>query len=118
MIDSMSAGLKSRVVNGMIWSSIGQFVSVGVTFVCNIILARLLSPDDFGCIGMLAIFLAISSTFINGGFTVALIQKKEITDTDYTTIFWFNLFMSFFFVGLLFVMAPSIAKFYHIPLHN
>lgn len=112
----MSKDLKSQVVNGMIWSSIGQFVSLGVTFICNIILARLLSPDDFGCIGMLAIFIAISSAFINGGFTMALIQKKEITDIDYTTIFWFNLFMSVFFVILLFFLAPSISEFYHLPL--
>ena len=100
----------------MLWSSIGQFVSLGVAFICNIILARLLSPDDFGCIGMLAIFMAISTAFINGGFAMALIQKKEITDIDYTTIFWFNLFMSVFFVILLYLVAPFISDFYHLPL--
>lgn len=112
----MSNSLKSRAVSGMMWSGIGQLVSSGVTFVCNIVLARMLTPDDFGCIGMLAIFLAISAAFINGGFTMALIQKKDITDEDYTTIFWFNLAMSLFFVILLFFLAPSISSFYHLPL--
>lgn len=74
----MSDILKEKVVKGVFWSGIGQAVSAVVAFISNIILARLLSPNDFGCIGVLAIFLAISATFINGGFGLALIQKRRL----------------------------------------
>lgn len=99
----------------MMWSSIGQFMSLGVAFFSNIVLARLLTPDDFGCIGMLTIFLAVSASFINGGFGMAMIQKKKVTDTDFTTIFYWNLIVSVFFVVGLFFAAPYIAEFYGIP---
>lgn len=109
-------GLQNKVIKGMAWSSVGQAAALSLSFISNIILARLLSPNDFGCIGMLAIFLTISSVFVNGGFGMALIQKKNATSIDYTTIFWWNLAISFFFVVLLFFAAPYIANFYHIPL--
>lgn len=108
--------LQNRVIKGMAWSSIGQATALSLSFISNIILARLLTPNDFGCIGMLAIFLTISSVFVNGGFGMALIQKKNATHIDYTTIFWWNLAISFFCVVLLFFAAPFIADFYHTPL--
>ena len=100
----------------MAWSSVGQATALSLSFVSNIILARLLSPDDFGCIGMLTIFMTISSVFVNSGFGMALIQKKNTTAIDYTTIFWWNLIISIFFVLVLFFSAPYIAEFYHTPL--
>lgn len=108
-------GLQQKVINGMMWSSIGQFVSLGVSFLSNIVLARLLTPDDFGCVGMLTIFLALSYAFINGGFGMALIQKKDATDIDYTTIFYWNLIVSILFVTVLYFSAPVIADFYGLP---
>ena len=113
---SSVAPLKNKVISGMIWSSIGQFSSLAVTLISNIVLARLLTPDDYGAIGMLAIFLSISLAFVNGGFTMALIQKKDIKEIDYTTIFWWNLIVSVFFVCLLFFLAPVIANFYRLPI--
>lgn len=109
-------GLQQKVIKGMMWSSVGQFSSLVISFATNIVLARLLLPEDFGCIGMLTIFTAISAAFINGGFGMALIQKKNVTDDDYSTVFLWNLFVSVFFVVILYVAAPSIASFYGIPL--
>jgi len=109
-------GLQNKAIRGMAWSSIGQVTALSLSFISNIVLARLLCPDDFGCIGMLTIFLTISSVFVNGGFGMALIQKKDATNTDYTTIFWWNLVISILCVIILFFSAPYIADFYHTPL--
>lgn len=93
-----------------------RFGTMAISFVSNIVLARLLTPDDYGVIGMLAIFIAISNTFIDGGFGSALIQKKEPTKEDYSTIFWWNMFLSIVLYALLYVCAPLIAGFYELPM--
>ena len=100
----------------MLWSAVQKFGNMGISFVSNIILARMLTPDDYGCIGMLAIFITVSSTFVDGGFGSALIQKKEPTQKDYSTIFWWNLFIATSLYAILYLSAPAIAEFYHIPL--
>ena len=100
----------------MIWSFMQRFGTMAISFVSNIVLARLLTPDDYGVIGMLAIFIAISNTFIDGGFGSALIQKKEPTKEDYSTIFWWNMFLSIVLYALLYVCAPLIAGFYKLPM--
>ncbi|MBR5033753.1 MAG: lipopolysaccharide biosynthesis protein [Bacteroidales bacterium] len=107
---------KKKVVKGMMWSSFQKFGTIIISFVSNIILARLLSPDDYGCIGLLAIFITLSSTFINGGFGSALIQKKNPTEADYSTIFYFNVLVSILLYFLLYFTAPAIAQFYKIDL--
>jgi len=112
----MSSSLKQQTISGMLWSAVQKFGNMGISFVSNIILARMLTPDDYGCIGMLAIFITVSSTFVDGGFGSALIQKKEPTQKDYSTIFWWNLFISFLLYGVLFMSAPVIGDFYHMPL--
>ena len=96
----MSDNLKSRAASGVIWSGIHKLASAMLGLVSSIVLARLLTPYDYGIIGMLAIFMAISNTFIDGGFGAALIQKKNPTDADYSTILYWNVvcrlsFMSF-----------------------
>lgn len=100
----------------MIWSGIGRIGTVGISFISNMVLARLLMPADFGCIGMLYVFIAISGIFISGGLGQALIQKKNPTHIDYTTVFYWNLAMSLVFYLILFFSAPAIAHFYKIPL--
>ncbi|MBQ5718961.1 MAG: lipopolysaccharide biosynthesis protein, partial [Alistipes sp.] len=100
----------------MLWSGVQRFGTMGIAFISNIVLARLLSPDDYGCIGMLAIFITVSNTFVDGGFGSALIQKKEPTQRDYSTIFWWNLFLSIVIYGILYLGAPFISQFYRIPL--
>lgn len=112
----MSDNLKQKAISGVVWSAIHRFAIVFLGFVSGIVLARLLTPHDYGVIGMLTIFLAISNTFIDGGFGSALIQKKNPTDKDYSTIFYWNLGFSTFIYFILFVCAPFIAKFYKLPI--
>lgn len=81
----------------------------------NLVLARLLIPRDFGIIGMIEIFILVSQVLVDGGFASALIQKKEPTQTDYSTIFYWNIFISVVLYGVLFLCAPPIARFYNMP---
>lgn len=105
--------LKRKALSGVIWSGVQTFSTQGFTFIIGVILARLLTPSDYGLIGMLTIFLAISSTFVNSGFTQALIQKKDSDEKDFSTSFYFNLGVGFIFYLLLFIAAPLIAGFYN-----
>ena len=100
----------------MVWTSIQKFIGMGINFISGIILARLLKPEDYGCIGMLSIFMVIAGALVDGGFASALIQKKRPTQEDYSTIFFFNLGMSLLMYLILFCCAPWIARFYKIPL--
>lgn len=108
--------LKQKTVSGLLWSFIDQFANLGITFIIGIILARLLSPKEFGLIGMIAIFIAVSESFINSGFSQALIRKKNCTDTDYSTVFFFNLATGILFFLILFFTAPIIAHFFKEPI--
>lgn len=108
--------LKSKAVSGVVWTTIQRFTQIFVSFVSGIILARLLEPEDYGCIGMLTIFMLISATFIDGGFGTALIQKKRPTQEDYSTVFFWNLGLSIVIYLILFVFAPLIASFYKTPI--
>lgn len=100
----------------MMWSSLQRFGTMGISFISNIVLARLLTPDDYGCIGMLAIFIVIASTFVDGGFATALIRKKNATKTDFSTIFYWNMVIAVLCYLLLYLFSPNIALYYHIPL--
>ena len=111
----MSQNLKQKAVKGVMWSAIERFSAQGVQFILGLILARLLTPEDYGLIGMLAIFLAISQTFIDSGFSSALIQKKGRDELDYSTSFYFNIVVGFFCYLILFFAAPLIAWFYDQP---
>lgn len=107
--------LKQKTINGLSWSFIDQISNQVLTFIVGIILARLLDPHEFGLIGMVAIFIAISESFINSGFSSALIRKKDCTDTDYSTIFYFNLTVGLFFFSILYISAPAISSFFNEP---
>ncbi len=107
--------LKEKTVSGLFWSFIDQFAKLGITFLIGIILARLLSPREFGLIGMISVFIAISQTFIDSGFTNALIRKKDCTQTDFSTVFFFNLITGIVFYIILFVSARSVAQFFNEP---
>lgn len=100
----------------MIWNAVERFGSSLFLFISNLILARLLTPADFGCIGMLLVFISVSDAIIDGGFGSALIQKKNPTKEDYSTVFYWNLAISIFLYLLLFIFAPKIASFYDIHL--
>ena len=108
--------LKQKAAAGMIWTALQKYSTMFIQFISGIILARLLTPHDYGCIGMLMIFVVLAEAFIDGGFGSALIQKKRPTQTDYSTIFWWNLGMAVLMYAILYVSAPAIARFYDIPL--
>lgn len=104
--------LKDKTVKGTVWSGIDNVVQFGTTFVVGVILARLLTPDDYGLVGIIAIFTAISNTIINGGFTSALIRTKTITEDDYNTAFVSNLVLSVGLYFVIFLTSHLIASFF------
>lgn len=104
---------RQDTIKGVKWSAVEKFSVQGVQFVLGIIMARLLSPSDYGIVGMYTIFYAVSQTFIDSGFNNALIQKKDRTEEDYCTVFYFNIVIAVVCYILLFVTAPWIAKFFH-----
>ena len=108
----MGEKLKDKTIKGVGWSTIDNVAQYGVTFVVSIVLARLLSPDDYGLLGLIAIFTAVCGTLINAGFTTALIRKKDATDDDYNTVFIVNLGMSLLLYGIIFFCSPLIADFF------
>lgn len=107
--------LKQKTVSGVIWSIIDSFAGNGIQFIVGIILARILSPREFGLIGMLTIFIALSQSFIDSGFTNALIRKKDCTQTDYSTVFYFNFVIGIIFYFILFFSSGSISVFFNEP---
>ncbi|MBC5622415.1 lipopolysaccharide biosynthesis protein [Butyricimonas hominis] len=113
-IDMPEPSLKEKTISGMLWSALQRFGVMFISFVANLILARLLLPEDFGCIGILMVFIAISNTFIDGGFGSALIQKNNPTEEDYSTIFYFNLAFSVFLYVLLWFSSRFVSEFYRI----
>lgn len=112
----MASDLKSKALKGTIWSFIERFSIQIVQFVVTIVMARILGPSDYGLIGMLAIFISLSQVFIDGGFSSALIQRKDRNEDDYSTVFYINIGISIFVYAALFSIAPLIADFYNQPL--
>ena len=104
--------LKDKTVRGIGWSTLDNVIQYSVSFVVSIVLARLLSPDDYGLIGIIAIFTTICTSLINGGFTNALIRKKDVSDEDYNTTFIVNLGMSLLLYAVIFACSPFIASFF------
>lgn len=107
--------LKSKTIKGMGWSVLENVTRLGITFVVSIILARLLSPEEYGLIGILTIFISIFNVIIDSGFANALIRKQNTTDTDYSTVFYTNLVLSVILAAILFYCAKPIAVFFAKP---
>lgn len=108
--------LKNKTKKGLAWSMIERFATQGVQFLFGIILARLLSPDDYGVIAMPLVFLAIAQCIIDSGFSTALIRKPELTEDDLSTAFYFNIGIGILCYAVLFFSSPLIADFYHTPI--
>jgi len=108
--------VKSQALNGVKWSAIERVSVQAVQFVIGLLLARCLSPDDFGMIGMLTLFIAVSQVIVDSGFANALIRKLDCSDEDYCTAFFCNLGISLVCYAILFAVAPLIAEFFHTPL--
>lgn len=112
----MESSLTNQTVKSVVWSAVERFSVQAIQFVITIILARLVAPSEFGLIAMLAIFIAIAQSFVDSGFSSALVQKKNRTETDFSTVFYFNIAISILVYIVLFLSAPYIALYYREPL--
>ncbi len=107
--------LKKKTISGLFWSFSDLIANQGIRFIIQIVLARLLLPEDFGIIGMITVFIAVSQSIIDSGFSNALIREKDSTQEDYSTVFYFNLFMSIALYIVLFFSANAISVFFKAP---
>lgn len=105
--------LKNKTIRGVGWSAADAFLGQGVTFIVGLVLARLLSPDEYGLIGICLIFTTVLNGIVDSGFSNALIRKKEVTDEDYNTMFTTNMAISIVLYVLLFISAPLVSDFFH-----
>ena len=112
----MPESLKTQTFRGISWNAIERLSVQGVSFSVQLVLARLLTPSDFGIIAIVLIFVHISQVFVDSGFANALIQKNDCTEIDFSTVFWYNLGVALLFYILLFIFAPLVTKFYEIEL--
>lgn len=112
----MSENLRQQALQGTKWAAIEKFSLQIIQFVLGIILARLLTPSDYGTIGMLSVFIAISNVFIDSGFSSALIRKIDRKDEDYSTVFVTNFVISLVCAAILVIIAPWVADFYNMPI--
>jgi len=113
---SQEPTLKEKTAKGLFWGGISNFVQQVIGAIFGIAIARILSPDDYGLVAMLAIFIAIADIIMDSGFSIALINKKTIEHKDYNAVFWFNLFTGIGIYIVLFFIAPLIANFYQQPI--
>ena len=113
--DSNTHNLKQTVAKGMLWGGLSNSVCQLLSLVFGIYLARVLGPDDYGPIGMLAIFTAIAGSLQDSGFVAAIANRKTVGHDDYNAVFWFNILISLFMYGVLYACAPLIADFFNQP---
>ena len=112
----MAESLKHKTVRGTVWSTVERFSIQGISFLVMIIMARILIPADYGLIGMLTVFIAVSQSLVDSGFSQALIRKLDRSEVDNSTVFYFNIVVGLLLYLLLFVCAPLIADFYDQPM--
>ena len=94
------------------WKLFERFGAIGIQFVLQLILARLLDPEHYGSLSIMIIFIGLANVFIQNGFNTALIQKKEVDDKDYSSVFWISIFVAGVLYAILFFLAPAIASLY------
>lgn len=111
----MAEALKEKTAKGLFWGGLSNGIQQLLSLLFGIVLARILDENDYGMVGMLAIFIAIANTLQESGFTVALANKKEVTHEDYNAVFWCSIFIGTGMYALLFFCAPWIAHFYENP---
>lgn len=107
---------KNKVLSGLVWKFAERISAQLVTFIVSIVLARLLNPSHYGAIAIVNIFIALANVFVVSGFGNSLVQKKDADDTDFSSVFYFNLLFSILLYAVLFFCAPIIAKFYKMPI--
>lgn len=107
--------LKDKALTGFLWTFIDQFATKGISIVVQIILARLLLPEDFGLVAMVAVFLAVGNALVDSGMTQSLIRTKNPDEEDYSTVFFMNVIVSLFIYSCIYINSPIIADFYEEP---
>jgi teichuronic acid exporter len=107
--------LKQKAISATLWSGADIFLRQGLQFIIAVILARILSPEEFGTIALLYLFVGLAGVFVDSGFSAALIQSQDVTHIDESTVFWFNLSMGALMAVILLMLAPWIAAFYKLP---
>lgn len=108
-------GLKTKIAKGAVWTLMEKLSTQAVSFVVGMVLARLLTPNDYGTVALTAIFFAVANVLVDGGFGGALIQKKEADDLDFNSVFYLNVTLSLLAYVVMFFAAPWIARFYETP---
>lgn len=111
----MSESLTNKTVKGVSWSFVDSISSQGITFLVGLVLARLLTPEDYSLLGIILIFISVFNSIVDSGFSNALIRKTDATDKDYNTVFVSNLIISIVLCTALFLLAPAIANFFNRP---
>lgn len=111
----MSESLKQKTVKGVGWSFADNIANSGITFLVGLVLANILTPEEYGIMAMVTIFIAVSNSIVDSGFSNALIRKIDIRSVDYNTVFYFNLIVSLFLYLILYVSAPAISVFFKEP---
>ncbi|PKM55407.1 MAG: flippase [Firmicutes bacterium HGW-Firmicutes-5] len=107
---------KSKVLSSLLWKLLERSGSQGIQFIVQIILARLLMPEEYGIITIVMVFILLANVFVQSGFNTALIQKKEVDEVDFSSIFFLSLGVATLLYGLIYMAAPFIAGFYTLPL--
>lgn len=107
--------MKNKAISATFWSGIDTFARKGIQFGFSLVMARLLTPEDYGVFGVLTVFIAVCAAFIDSGFYKALVQRKEVSTEDLSSVFYFNIGISLLAAVLLCVAAPWIAAFYAMP---
>lgn len=111
----MAENLRGKTLRGAGWSFVDNIASQGITFLVGLVLARLLTPTEYGLIGIILIFIAVFNSIVDSGFSSALIRKKDAKEIDYNTIFIVNMALSLFLSGVCYFIAPAIASFFNEP---
>lgn len=114
-MDNRNVSGKKEIIASLIWKMLERFGAQGITFLVQIVLARMLDPEVFGTISLLTVFIAVANVFIQNGFNTALIQKKEVDDVDYSSVFYASMAFAGALYAVLFVTAPVISDFYKVP---
>jgi len=103
---------KEKVFSGVFWKFSERILAQGISFIVSVVLARILMPEDYGMVAMVTIFIALADVFVSTGFSTALIQKKDASETDFSTLFYCSFMLSLIIYAVLFFCAPYIASFY------
>lgn len=112
----MAESLKKKTIKGVAWTSLNQILNIGFGFVIGVILARILSPSDYGLLAMIAVFNAVAVAFMDCGFGSALIRKPDLTENDNSTAFYFNIIAGVVLFSIIWLIAPWVAQFYGKPI--